>query len=362
MAPAHPPIIPYRKDIQILRGLAVLLVVLFHLGLNGFQDGFLGVDIFFVISGFLMAQLYNPRHKKHFFMQRALRLLPAYFTVILITTFFISMSVLPSESAPFLKQLIYANLFLANVGYWLQNSYFSKLEFNPLLHLWSLGVEIQYYLMIPILFGFLKEQQPWRVWIIGCAALVACWMLLFISPKTAFFMLPFRLWEFLIGYLAAYYAPTPFSSTTSRRLGTFLLGLMPIGIILAGLTSAINGDALSVIHGHPGLIALLVTFATGLILVFSLQPQLENSVAGRGLEMLGHYSYSIYLVHYPIIVLFLYQPFSGTRLKPDTLLEGMFLSGLIALSAYLLYQWIEIPCKKNLILLRFYMGYPWQSA
>jgi len=127
----------YRKDIQILRGIAVLLVVLYHLGIGGFNSGFLGVDVFFVISGFLMAVLYDQNKKMEFFKKRSLRLLPAYFVTIAATVVASILIVTPNEYNQVVEQSVYADLFASNIGYWMQNSYFSRSEFNPLLHLWS---------------------------------------------------------------------------------------------------------------------------------------------------------------------------------------------------------------------------------
>ena len=125
----------YRKDIQILRGISVILVVLFHLQFSGMNSGFLGVDVFFVISGFLMAVLYNPHEKGKFFYRRAKRLLPVYFMIILLTLIAAFIITNPYEYNQVQEQSSFALLFMSNIGFWLQNSYFSKHEFNPLLHL-----------------------------------------------------------------------------------------------------------------------------------------------------------------------------------------------------------------------------------
>ncbi len=189
----------YRKDIQILRGISVLLVVLFHLEIGGFKSGFLGVDVFFVISGYLMAMLYNPERKWEFFVKRARRLLPAYFAIIVLTLLACMLITTPNDYDSVVKQTLFATFFTSNIGYWIENSYFSKSAFNPLLHLWSLGVEIQFYLLLPLLYWlFSKIRGSYFVVLLG--SLVACFYMTGISPKTAFFMLPFRLWEFLLGY------------------------------------------------------------------------------------------------------------------------------------------------------------------
>lgn len=143
----------YRPDIQILRGIAVVFVILFHLNVPLFSHGFLGVDLFFVISGFLMALLYERGQTFKFYQRRANRLLPAYFATTVATVAISAFITLPSEQIQVMEQGVFAAFFMSNIGFWAQNSYFSTSEFTPLLHLWSLGVEIQFYLIVPLLFG-----------------------------------------------------------------------------------------------------------------------------------------------------------------------------------------------------------------
>src|SRR5690606_16414578 len=101
-------------------------------------------------------------------------------------------------------QVKYAIPFLSNIGFWLQDSYFSNAHFNPLLHLWSLGVEIQFYLIVPLLYWFFTKFKV-NYWLLVISSLVLCFIMVALSPKTSFFLLPFRLWEFLIGYGVAHY-------------------------------------------------------------------------------------------------------------------------------------------------------------
>jgi len=333
----------YRKDIQILRGLAVLLVVLFHLQIGGIQSGFLGVDIFFVISGFLMAVLYNPNEKGKFFYRRVKRLLPTYYVTVLLTLLFAVFITIPNEYNQVAKQSVYALVFSSNIGFWMQNSYFSKADFNPLLHLWSLGVEMQFYLIVPMLywiFGRMRIMFP----LVLLVSLAACFVIVGISPKTSFFMMPLRLWEFLIGYGIAVYV----TDRGNVKYGHMrFYGMMALILLIAIPTFNVDGEALGFMHGHPGLFALLVSLATGGVLAWGLPDAVEHSRVGRALEVLGKYSYSIYLVHFPVIVLFLYHPFSGTVLKADSLYTTLLMGSVIAILSYMMYRMVENPARHS---------------
>ncbi len=333
----------YRKDIQILRGIAVLLVVLFHLQIGGVRSGFLGVDIFFVISGFLMAILYNPTLKIEFFTRRSKRLLPTYFMVIVLTLIVSIFITIPNEYDQVSIQSIYATFFSSNIGFWMQNSYFSKEDFNPLLHLWSLGVEIQFYLIVPLLYWIFKKSKFYLPLILFLS-LVACFVIVGISPKTSFFMMPVRLWEFLIGYSAAVY----FTHNGNIKSSSFRwIGMVAILFLLSIPTFNINGESLGFTHGHPGFFALAVSLSTGTILIFGIPVLIEKSKAGSFLGLLGEYSYSIYLVHFPIIVFMLYDPFSGTILNTDSIALKVVLLAIIIFFSVLMYQLVEIPSRRS---------------
>lgn len=326
-----------RTDIQVLRAVAVIFVVLFHLEIAGVESGFLGVDVFFVVSGFLMAILYKKGETKKFFQRRAKRLLPAYFATVLLTLFFSLFLVLPSELGQVVTQSIYSLFFANNIGFWMQNSYFSKSDFNPLLHLWSLGVEIQFYLIVPLLVWFFTKSKA-----LLFAALVgsfaACIFIVGISTKTSFFMMPLRMWEFLIGFVVAYYL-TINGNIKYKNLS--LLGLIGFIALVAIPFVNVDGQTLSRIDGHPSFYALFVCFSTALVLAFGLPKLILNNKFSEFLAKIGDYSYSIYLVHFPIIVLYLYEPFSGTKLYPENYTDKLILLILIIVASILMHKYIE---------------------
>lgn len=322
-----------RIDIQIMRGIAVLVVVLFHLGFSGFANGFLGVDLFFVVSGFLMAVLYKRGEAKKFYSRRAARLLPTYFVTVFLTILASSFIALPTEHFQVAEQGVFATFFFSNFGFWLQDSYFSSGFFQPLLHLWSLGVEVQFYLIVPLLF-WLHWKSKYISLIILVGSLVACLVLTQFSPYTSFFLTPFRIWQFLVGGAVALYLTDKGAIKYSRpELG--LLGMISLLALIAFYP--VDGKALGPIYGHPGLAAVLITLSSGLILTFGLPTTILNTSIAKALKKLGDWSYSIYLAHFPVIVLYLYQPFSGTILHPDGILNTIILLTLIVIFSAFLY-------------------------
>lgn len=319
----------YRGDIQIYRAIAVLQVILFHMGVPGFAAGFLGVDIFFVISGYLMAKLYTEKSTpKDFYLRRARRLMPAYFAVIgmvLLVSFFITV---PTDFSQVAEQAAFSSLISSNIGFFLQNSYFSKSEFNPLLHLWSLGVECQFYLFFPLIMIFSRKSKLVMPVLIG-GTLLACFTFVFISPKISFFLMPLRLWEFGIGIWAA---GTVRNRSEAATIGT--IGL--IGMLLIPLLP-IQGEQKSLIFGHPSLAALLVSLATATALIYRLPMALVRSRLGKSAQYLGNISYSLYLTHWPILVLYHYVPFGGTLPDISSFTDFTVLTVIIALATFTIY-------------------------
>jgi peptidoglycan/LPS O-acetylase OafA/YrhL len=317
-----------RDDIQTLRGIAVLMVVLFHLQAPLFANGFIGVDIFFVISGYLMAKLYEGRTPAEFYRKRADRLFAGYALTISATLgvgFFVAM---PVDFDQLVAQTIAAIFVVPNIHYWNQNSYFDKTAFNPLLHLWSLGVEIQFYLLVPFLYPLLR-RRPVLFAATFAGSLVVCVAAQFVSPKTAFFLLPFRIWEFLIGAGIAWYARVPADRTPRgewprRGLAAALLAL-PSAVALRPEAAG------SIVYGHPSAFAFVMTAATAAILAVGFPMVLRDGPVARVLRWLGDRSYAIYLAHFPAVVLLNYAPFGGTRLHFGSL--GALAAGLVAIAA-----------------------------
>ncbi|WP_137188635.1 acyltransferase family protein [Pseudomonas asiatica] len=286
----------FRADIQALRGIAVALVVLEHLGMNSFKSGFLGVDIFFVISGYLItgiiaSKLLDEKFSiGEFYYRRAKRLIPAAYTTVFFTCIGAYFSLDAIELENLFYQVIGSITYTTNVVLLNQAGYFdAAASSKPLLHMWSLAVEEQYYLFFPLLLLLL----PARYWLMAVvclllASLAACFYLTPSHPSAAFYLLPTRAWELLIGSVGY---------LLSKRLTINIpKPLFAIALILLILLPTQGYE-----WPHPGGVAFTICMAT-LVVLLAKNSLFEHS-AFKPLVRLGDISYSLYLVHWPIIVL-----------------------------------------------------------
>lgn len=244
----------FRSDIQVLRALAIIAVVGYHMGIPGFYNGFFGVDIFFVLSGYLMAQVYTKGKTKQFFIRRARRLLPAYFATIFFTLFIGFLLVVPSDFSQVHKQSLFSMGLIPNFYFWSQDSYFSYSNLNPLLHLWSLGVEFQFYLFVPLIILFLRNRILFYVTLVICTLTLSL-VVLSISPKTSFFMFPLRSWELLLGMLLLYTEKRFVILESGKKRAWIGIPLLASGSLLA--IYPVNGFSTSPLLGHPGAASII---------------------------------------------------------------------------------------------------------
>ena len=297
--------VAYRREIDGLRALAVLPVVFFHGGLHGFQGGYVGVDVFFVISGYLITTIIREDLSNgnfsvaRFYERRARRILPALFLVMLVSLAFGYQALMPDDLKNFGQSLVATTLFSNNIllaitsGYWDLAS-----EFKPLLHTWSLGVEEQYYVVIPILLLLL-----WRTKSSAKNTAITLALLFFISilsmvilsniiPRWEFYSLPTRAWEILLGALGALYLQ---HAKQDRPQGRFAhaAGLLGLSLIVVAIFT-FSERTPSMLMTLPTMGALLIIlFVHGAGIVYSI-------LASRAMVFIGLMSYSIYLWHQPV--------------------------------------------------------------
>ena len=283
------------------------------------------------------ANALDPKIIGAFLARRAQRILPAYFFIIIAVLIYGYFALHNAEYRALTQHSIFSAFLIPNIGDWLQASYFDANNFRPLLHLWSLGVEAQFYLIVPIIFAVFLRSKTLLI-ALSVISLVACLAFAGRSTSSAFFLLPFRVWEFMLGFFCAALLTNGGNIAKHRpRVGSFaFIGLMIISAIefSEGLR-------------HPGFIALISCVLASTVLSTGLPREFEQGLLGRSLEKLGKYSYSVYVVHYPIILLFVYQPFSGTDYHFIASFDLLALVALIVVASVICYHLIESPMRKG---------------
>lgn len=331
----------YRPDIDGLRSLAVLPVVLFHAGVAGFSGGFVGVDIFFVISGYLITSIIMREITEgsftylDFWARRARRILPASVAMMLMV-FVVGWFVMAPDDYFELARSARAQAFFAgNHYFWAESGYFDgPSELKPLLHTWSLAVEEQFYLVFPILFLFLHRFVPTQKYkvLIGVflLSLIGSAVAVHDYPSTVFYLLPGRAWELLIGSLVAIYGHRSIQSAWLSEL------LSAIGFTMI-LYSIIFFNSAMV---FPGLSAVIPTLGTALLIWTNTHHQTATKriLSLPVLVGVGLISYSLYLWHWPIMVFFRYS--SVDELATEEKLVLVIISILVG---YLSWKYIETP-------------------
>lgn len=335
----------YRADIDGLRALAIVLVVVFHAKLDALSGGFIGVDVFFVISGYLIASNIATDAAKgefsvaQFYARRARRILPALFLVLFVSSIAaLYFLILPQDLETFARSARAALLFYSNFFFSRSGDYFGPaLETQPLLHTWSLGVEEQFYLIAPLLLAPLMTSTRTRPWVIFAAVLV---LFVFLSQygvlrggSKAFYWPHTRAFELMIGVAMA----SPLLKPLPRRATGFASAAGMTMIMLAALTFTEK-------TAFPGFAALLPTVGAALLIWSG---RSGPTFIGRALSMpfpvfLGKISYPLYLWHWPIFV------FAG--LLPVPLVSPLDRIGLIALAiacATATYYLLELPIRRH---------------
>lgn len=334
----------YRREIDGLRALSVLAVILFHADFTLFSGGFVGVDIFFVISGYLITSIIISEKKNNsfsllnFYERRVRRILPALFFVLFCCLPLAWHLLGPTDMKSFSQSLIAVSGFASNFLFYSSTGYFdTAAEWKPLLHTWSLAVEEQYYLFFPLLLMF-----TWRLGsrliivllaVITMASLTAAQWYSTHNPAAGFYLLPARGWELLIGSFTAFYL-----TNNNHRCQHFLANQIgsTLGILLIVYSIFIFDKKIP----FPSLYTLVPTIGAMLIIVFATPQTLVGKLLGYRLFVsIGLISYSAYLWHWP---LFVFARYESIPESPNKLLMGS-LAALSIVLGYLSWKCIEIP-------------------
>ncbi len=330
----------YISDIDGLRALAVIAVIFYHAGYKWVPGGFIGVDIFFVISGYLITRniVFDIEHKNFsffvFYIRRARRLFPALFITLLVSLIVAYQLLSPTDLERFGQSLLYANMSLSNFFFMSESGYFDAgSNLKPLLHTWSLSVEEQFYLVWPFLLVSLLWFRNKTIIIIflllsAIVSLLASYIYTEIDPSISFFMLPFRVFEFSIGALILWVESYKLRQKYIYDFLTFIgLGLILFSIIVFTHT----------MH-FPGYAALIPSIGAGLIIYASSFSMIGVIFRNKIAVAIGLISYSLYLVHWPLIVFYKYW-----KLEEIVNAEKIIYIAVSFLLGSVLWKYIERP-------------------
>lgn len=340
----------YRPDIDGLRAIAILLVLIFHSGFSLFPGGFIGVDVFFVISGFLITSIIEKEIRestfsfKNFYLRRIRRIIPVLFFIMLIITILCYFILFANNLEAFSRTLLYTFLCANNFHLYINSSdYFAEnSDLIPFLHTWSLSVEEQFYFLLPPLLILLHQKfnlKKSALIIVGLCIIGLLFSVYqsYANPRMAYFLLPARLFELLIGScLALYWEKVPNINGFKNHI------LSIIGIVLI-LIPALILNSSSV---FPGLNALWPCSGTALLLLTGKTEAskgiINKLIQNKLMVGIGLISYSLYLWHWPIFVLIKY---SGIYLEGWVRITAILATFLLS---YLSWKYIEQPFRTTL--------------
>ena len=333
----------YRPDIDGLRAVAVLSVVLFHADVAFLEGGFLGVDVFFVISGFLITHLIRDAVTENrfsfaeFYLRRARRLFPALFVTLALTFAVATWLFMPFHLERLGAALVSSLVWVSNIYFYSEAGYFdADAAVKPLLHTWSLSVEEQFYLLWPALVVAVVALR--RHWIaplvilaVGLASTALAEYWLNTNPSAAFFLAPARVAEFAVGALLVWVMPLQPARSWQRE-----------ALLAIGLTGVVASIWWFDEHSRlPGWLALVPCLATALVIHAGQAPRLGRVLDNAAMVYVGRISYSLYLVHWPVVVFYKYQygALGG--------LDKLLVIGIAFVLADALHRFVETPLRKS---------------
>ncbi|MDH2919363.1 MAG: acyltransferase family protein [Sideroxydans sp.] len=333
----------FYPEIQGLRAVAIIAVILFHFGWKTLAGGYLGVDIFFVISGFLIAQMISIElargtfNIRRFYKNRVMRLLPNLFLMIIVSVVISYFVLKPYDFFQYAKSLQFSAVYLTNMVFARQQGYFDmSREAKPLLHTWSLSIEEQFYLVFPLMLILLFKFKQHRVLVLSVIALASFWVRYNYQqnhlPTEGFFSFAGRVWEFVIGALIVF-LPAHIKARLANQSGIALGSFALIIASLIFLDEAVP---------YASSLLIIPCVATALIILSSGTHCTEKLLSTRVLVFIGGLSYSLYLWHWPLLVWLHNGDFAGSHALQISVLFALTLA-----ISYLAWRYVEEPFRKN---------------
>lgn len=339
----------YRNDIDGLRAISVIAVLLYHCKIPGFGGGFIGVDIFFVISGFLISEflirdIYNLKFQIiDFYFRRIRRIIPSLF-IVKICVILVGALIYDIKTFNTLgKSAILSSIFLSNVYFWKTIGYFdSEVYKSPLIHTWSLSIEEQFYLLFPPFLLYIKKYIKINLYTIIILIALVSFLINLIGvnyyPSATYFLLPTRAWELLIGTIISFKI-IPSVNNKLLKNSLFLIGLL---LIFASI-NLIDEHTL-----FPGYIVLFPILGASIVIynAINFTSSLQSILELKIFVFIGRISYPLYLWHWPIISFYSYL-----KVTPWTNLDGLTCIIISFIIAYLTWRYVEMPIKKYSLIL-----------
>lgn len=342
-------VINYNYNIDVLRGISILLVLIYHFKIElfnffFFSGGYLGVDIFFLISGYLITSILHINIEKNifsfkdFFLRRFLRIVPVYVFVIFLTLLASYFVLTPSHLIDISESSIASSFFYSNIFFWktLNNYYNPDAILNPLLHTWSLSIEIQFYLFFSICFYILKKyflRIKTILLTLGIISFTISCLFSYYEPQINFFGFQSRLWEFILGSFIFFY-----KDKINLQLNDIIKYLIYILVIIF----AVFFDETT---KHPSYLTLVFLFFVSILMLNCKNNKILT--LEKPLKFFGTLSYSLYLWHYPILSIYERMPVL------DTIYNKLILFIFIMIVSYFSYYFLELKLKKK-IKINFY--------
>ena len=348
----------YRAEIDGLRAIAILPVILFHAGFEIFSGGYLGVDIFFVISGYIITSIILSKIDEghfsilEFYEHRARRILPVLFLVSFLSIVFGYFILLPHQIKDLGQSIVATSFFVSNYFFYFETDYFNEFTNKaPLLHTWTLAVEEQFYIIYPLLliavFKYKKLNLKWVVAIILITSFVFAVVTVRTNQSLAFYSTQTRAWELMVGCLLAV--------MERRSEGLDLHNMIPVGsrrkiyeflgflALLAIIAPMFYFNDRTI---HPGVNTLIPVVGTALVLLVAGKTVIVKSILSiRPMVLVGLLSYSLYMFHQPVIS-FLHYAHIGARFESD-LLYSISIVLIIFLLSALSYRYFENPLRRS---------------
>lgn len=341
----------YRAELDGLRAIAVIPVILFHAGFQYFSGGFIGVDIFFVISGYLITTIVISEIEQdtfsliNFYERRARRILPALFLVVFVCLILSWFWLRPSDMKDFSKSLIAIPYFLSNILFWLESGYWGTTNaLKPLLHTWTLAIEAQYYLIFPVY--LILMWRFYKRWIFSSLILITLISFMISQwgaynfPTANFFLLPTRWWELAMGAsiaLLIFQQQATHSWLCQKNIVNETLSWVGLTLIIYSIV------AFDETIPFPSFFALMPTIGTGLIVLFSSsQTWVGRLLSAKYLVGIGLISYSAYLWHQPIFAFARHRSLT----EPNNFII-ITLAILVFPLAYLSWKYVEQPFRSR---------------